>query len=270
MRKRIIVAAIYLPLFVIVLFFLPTWCSAVLASLLALIAAWELLYNTGLVKNGLPLWLSVAAAACASPLLWFSCPLPYAVGFYFAVTAILFAYAMWHTDRFQFAHIGACLFAYLVIPVLFAVFPALAREDYGKYLLVLPFLTAWSCDTFAYFTGMTLGKHKLIEHISAKKTVEGAVGGILGCILSLMVYGLIVKYAFGLTVHFPALFLIGLCGSVISQIGDLSMSLIKRENHIKDYGNIMPGHGGILDRFDSVLFVLPVVWAVAHAFSIIA
>ena len=269
MLKRIIVAAIYLPFFILVLFFLPTWCSAVLASLLALVAAWELLNNTGLVK-GFPLWLSLAASVCASPILWFGLPLAYAVLIYFAVTAVLFVYAMWHTEQFRFAQIGACLFAFLVIPVLFAIFPALARENAGKFLLVLPFLTAWSCDTFAYFTGMAIGKHKLIEHISAKKTVEGAIGGILGCILSLVIYGLIIKFGFGLDPHFPALLLIGLFGSVISQIGDLSMSLIKRENHIKDYGNIMPGHGGILDRFDSVLFVLPVVWAVAHAFILIA
>ena len=269
MAKRIIVALLYLPIFIIVLFFLPPRCSVVFASLLSAIAAWEVLHNTGLVKAPFPLTLSILSALTLPAAICFGIRFPLILFYYLAVLAALFVYGMYHTESFTFASIGAILFGSVVIPCFFSVFPIILSADYGKYLIVLPFLTAWSCDTFAYFTGMAMGKHKLIPHISAKKTIEGSIGGILGCALSLAGYGLVLQFAFDLTPNYLGLVILGLVGSVISQIGDLSMSLIKRENHIKDYGKIMPGHGGILDRFDSVLFVLPVVYAVLAVFPLI-
>lgn len=122
------------------------------------------------------------------------------------------------------------------------------------------FVGAWLTDTFAYFTGRAFGKHKLAPVISPKKTVEGSVGGIIGTALSMALYGFIVGRFTAFVPSYPALIGLGLACGVISQLGDLSMSAIKREYNIKDYGNIMPGHGGIMDRFDSVLFVAPLVY----------
>ncbi|MBR5868739.1 MAG: phosphatidate cytidylyltransferase [Clostridia bacterium] len=269
MAKRIIVALLYLPIFIIVLFFLPPWCSVIFASLLSAIAAYEVLHNTVLVKAPFPLTLGILSALALPAAVCQGVSFPLILFFCLAVLAALFVYGMYHTDRFTFSSIGAVLFGGVVIPCFFSVFPVILSANYGKYLIVLPFLTAWSCDTFAYFTGMAIGKHKLIPHISAKKTVEGSIGGILGCAIALVGYGLVLQFVFHLSPNYPGLVILGLVGSVISQIGDLSMSLIKRENHIKDYGNIMPGHGGILDRFDSVLFVLPVVYAVLSLFPLI-
>ncbi|QUH26318.1 phosphatidate cytidylyltransferase [Serpentinicella alkaliphila] len=119
----------------------------------------------------------------------------------------------------------------------------------------LIFLIAWATDTFAYFTGYFFGKHKLCPTISPKKTVEGSIGGIVGSVLSCLLFG---HYFLG--TNFIYLAILGIVGSIIAQIGDLVASKIKRYIGIKDFGKIMPGHGGILDRFDSIIFVAPVVY----------
>lgn len=129
----------------------------------------------------------------------------------------------------------------------------------GKILIWLPFLTAWLSDTGAYFVGSIFGKNKLCPSISPKKTIEGAIGGVLGSVISCLLAGLIFNnmgYSMSL-VHY--LFIGLLCG-ITSQLGDLSASSIKRFCNIKDFGNIMPGHGGILDRFDSILFTAPTIY----------
>ena len=270
MLKRILTAVILLPVFLFILFFLPYWCSAILAAMLSVIAAFELLWNTGLIRTKWIVAMVMVASAFAPFAFTFHLNAAYAVFLYFLVIAILFVYAMYHTETFRFMHITAAVFAMVVIPVFFSAFPVILSEEKGRYLIVLPFLTAWGCDTCAYFIGMAIGKHKLIEHISAKKTVEGAIGGLLGSTLLVTCYALILRFAFSLAPNYLYFILIGFLGAAVSQIGDLSMSLIKRENHIKDYGKLMPGHGGVLDRFDSVLFVLPVVFAASSLVTLIA
>ncbi len=126
--------------------------------------------------------------------------------------------------------------------------------DYG-ILVWLIFLTAFGTDIMAYFTGYAFGKHKLCPDISPKKTIEGSIGGTLGSILHCGVFGYFVVPE--LLIH--CLF-IGLLGGIVSQLGDLTASIFKRKLNIKDYGNLIPGHGGILDRFDSVLFTAPIIY----------
>ena len=119
----------------------------------------------------------------------------------------------------------------------------------------LIFIIAFGTDIFAYFTGMLLGKHKLCPNLSPKKTVEGAIGGILGAVVFSVIFG-VFYLSNGRPVSFGFI-LMAVIGSVVSQLGDLTASAFKRKMGIKDYGNLIPGHGGILDRFDSVLFVAP-------------
>lgn len=131
-----------------------------------------------------------------------------------------------------------------------------ARTEYGQVIFPLIFVTSWITDVFAYFTGYLFGRHKLIPNVSPKKTVEGSVGGMLFCAVSFIVYGFIVsKIMPGYSPHYLVLALIALVLSVISQIGDLLMSIIKRKHGIKDYGKLFAGHGGVLDRFDSILAI---------------
>ena len=130
----------------------------------------------------------------------------------------------------------------------------------GRYMYILVFLGAWLCDTFAYFVGVLFGKHKLIPKISPKKTIEGAIGGIVFTVVGFALYALILNNTLSANLSYVKLCILGLVLSVISQIGDLVASLIKRQYDIKDYGAIFPGHGGVLDRFDSVMLVSPVLF----------
>lgn len=157
----------------------------------------------------------------------------------------------------------AAAFAAVFISVLMSsIF--MIRKRFDKYTVLLPFVCAWLTDTGAYFTGRLLGKHKLAPNISPKKTVEGSIGGLvlscIGCVAYICIMvglfaggmpkmSVILKFAF-----------IGLAGSVLSQLGDLAASCIKRDCNKKDYGSLLPGHGGLLDRFDSVLFAAPFIY----------
>lgn len=168
-----------------------------------------------------------------------------------------------HYDQ-VFVVIGSMAF----IPQAMATMVRTERYDsrHGLFLLVMALCGAWIADTGAYFTGVAFGKHKLCPEISPKKTIEGFVGGIV-------ITGIVFAAAFGLYAHFNknfeqfntigyiALFIMGALCAVVGAIGDLSASMIKRQIGIKDYGKIMPGHGGLMDRFDSVLFVLPTFYA---------
>ena len=131
----------------------------------------------------------------------------------------------------------------------------------GGYLVWLVFIGAWGSDTFAYITGMTIGKRKFLPKLSPKKTLEGCIGGVVGAAFVGFLYGLIFSQHFTLVSNPKVAFMI-ICGSssIISQLGDLTASAIKRDHKIKDYGRLIPGHGGILDRFDSIIFVAPVVY----------
>ena len=135
--------------------------------------------------------------------------------------------------------------------------------EFGLFYAVIAVLTAWIPDTGAYFVGTLFGKHKLCPEISPKKTVEGFVGGIVCNGIIMMLLGLVWNLIFfggAAKLNFIALLIIGLGGAVISVIGDLSFSIIKRNENIKDFGKLIPGHGGILDRFDSVIFTAPYVY----------
>ena len=134
----------------------------------------------------------------------------------------------------------------------------------GVYLYGLIFIGAWMTDTGAYFVGVLFGKHKLIPKVSPKKTIEGSVGGILGCITGYVLYGFIIQTVCDVKVNYIAMILLATVISVVSQFGDLVASYIKREREIKDFGFIFPGHGGVLDRFDSIIAVAPTIYFITY------
>lgn len=144
--------------------------------------------------------------------------------------------------------------------------------DAGFYHFALIFLGAWITDSAAYFCGRAFGKHKLIPDVSPKKTVEGSVGGTFVCVISFVLFGLLSQFVFApeaISVNYPALIVSGFLISIVSQIGDLAMSLLKRHYGIKDFGKIMPGHGGVLDRFDSILAAAIVLLICCSALEIL-
>lgn len=149
----------------------------------------------------------------------------------------------------------------------------LTKETFDTATMLLTFICAWSCDTFAYFTGRFLGKHKLIPHVSPNKTIEGSVGGVVGAMVICIVYLLIVKNVFDTNMLQWSNVVVegavyGLVGGALSQLGDLIASAIKRDTGIKDFGWIFPGHGGFMDRFDSVMFIAPIMYLLPSVIGI--
>ncbi len=168
----------------------------------------------------------------------------------------LFALVVWSHGKLTYSDM--CTSALTSIYIIFAINMILYIRDFGDtgiFIYLLIFIGAWVTDVFAYFTGVFFGKHKLIEDVSPKKTVEGSIGGIVFCSLAFVATGVIVDIFFDGNANIIFLAVSGACISVIAQIGDLIMSVIKRHYGIKDYGKIFPGHGGMLDRFDSILAV---------------
>ncbi len=149
----------------------------------------------------------------------------------------------------------------------FCLFKIVDLRDYGKefgsFYVFLALMIAWMTDTGAYFCGILLGKNKLCPEISPKKTIEGFIGGIIVCLISVILIFLIFNYFMfseKQEINYFLIIILSLTGSLVSSFGDLCFSAIKRSYHVKDFGNIMPGHGGVLDRFDSVIFVVPYVY----------
>jgi phosphatidate cytidylyltransferase len=156
-------------------------------------------------------------------------------------------------NKYNFIDISVTLLAFLYIAVFFSFIVLVDNKQYGNYYVWLIFISSWMCDTSAYYSGKFFGKTKLCPKISPKKTVEGSIGGLLGSTFSCGLFGAFI-ISQGAPVSLMHFIIIGIICGVFSQLGDLAASSIKRFVGVKDYGHLIPGHGGILDRFDSILF----------------
>lgn len=267
MLVRILTAAVALPLFFAVVFFLPPVCLVLAISALCAVSAYELLWRTNAVRDKRYVFLACLLAAYVPIWMAYLRTVRQIWSLLFGIFVVLVVLSvMWLKDEKQgsFAKLALTMFGGMVFPFLYSTL--LLLHEFGVSVFLLPFLAAWTTDTGAYFVGRFLGKHKLAPIVSPKKTVEGAVGGVLICILCMVAYGLIVNRWFDGGFSLVFLAVAGLVLSVLSQIGDLSLSIIKREYTIKDYGVVFPGHGGVLDRFDSVLFTAPATYFVLQMF----
>ncbi|MBQ3054834.1 MAG: phosphatidate cytidylyltransferase [Oscillospiraceae bacterium] len=268
MLVRILTAVVALPLFFAVVFFLPPFCLVLAVSALCAVAAYELLWRTHAVTDRKAVFLACLLAAYIP--LWISYLKEIWMLFLGVFAVFVCLAAMWLKNEKQgsFSKLALTMFGGMIFPLLYATLLLLRESEQGLLVFLLPFIAAWTTDTGAYFVGRFLGKHKLAPVISPKKTVEGAVGGVLICILCMVGYGVIVNRYFDGDFSLVFLAVAGLVLSVLSQMGDLSLSIIKREYNIKDYGGVFPGHGGILDRFDSVLFTAPATYFVLRIFAL--
>lgn len=174
---------------------------------------------------------------------------------------LLFVY-VFTFPRYKAPQIMASMFSWLYAPVMLS-FIYLSREGFtqGSYLVWFVFLCSWGSDTCAYAVGVLIGKHKMTPRLSPKKSIEGAVGGVLGAALLFVLYThfAINKYT---DASIPLLLaaVLGAAGALVSMVGDLAASAVKRDHDIKDYGKLIPGHGGIMDRFDSVIIAAPLIY----------
>lgn len=176
-----------------------------------------------------------------------------------ALIAIMFVY-VFGFPKFQADQVMSTYFSLIYAPVMLS-FVFLTRQlENGIYLVWMIFISSWISDTFAYLTGVLFGKHKLAPVLSPKKSIEGSVGGIAGAALFGAAFGTYMDNAVAQENFAVLLAVVGGVGSVISQVGDLAASAIKRNHDIKDYGKLIPGHGGIMDRFDSVIFTAPITY----------
>lgn len=184
-----------------------------------------------------------------------------------AVMLYMFGYAVVMRGKLKFADVATHFTTFTYITVAFTAITLVRYLPYGVYCFALVFVGSWVSDVFAYFVGFAIGKHKMIPEISPKKTWEGAVGGVFFTVVAFLVYGIIVSLVTtDVRPNYIVLAILGLVLSVVSIFGDLIASLIKREHGAKDYGSIFPGHGGVLDRFDSALAVAPVLFAICMLF----
>lgn len=166
--------------------------------------------------------------------------------------------------RYRIEQVSGAFFGVVYVPVMLSGIYQLRVMENGAFLVWLVFLCSWGCDTCAYCVGMLIGKHKMTPKLSPKKSIEGAVGGVLGAALLGGIYAAAVSRHMGAEGSSVLLFaLICAVGALISMVGDLAASAVKRNHDIKDFGSLIPGHGGILDRFDSVIFVAPVIYFLA-------
>ncbi len=218
-----------------------------------------------------PFWaLGMAAALIYYAVLYLWPDYAFSGGFFLFFAAIFFMVMMivsvFSYPRHRIEDVALTFIGVLYVPVLFSFLYFLRTQEDGAYYVWYAFMASWGCDTCAYLAGRAFGRHKMAPELSPKKTVEGAVGGVLGAILLSVVYTACIASH----VEEPAVTLyimsvcVGLFGGCLGQIGDLFASAVKRVVGIKDYGKLIPGHGGILDRYDSTLLVAPVVTIVIY------
>lgn len=193
---------------------------------------------------------------------------------YSAFTLVIFSAMILNHKEITFKEIGVLFSMVIIIPSALSCLISLRdlNPEVGMFYVLVAVFAAWAADIGAYFAGTFFGKHKLCPEISPKKTIEGAIGGLVVNVIAIMLSGLVVTklmYGGSLSANYLALFIVGFFGSPISILGDLSFSLIKRSCNIKDFGSVIPGHGGILDRFDSVIFTAPFVYLVASVLPLI-
>lgn len=257
MKIRVIAAFALLPLLLLVLLVAPKIVAAIVVGLMAAIAAWELLRGTGLVKQPWPLAYCMVMAFMVALWSYFGWGAVWAELGLLIFFILLFAEMMISQMKLHVEKAAVCFLAGVLLPLLLTSIVRIHTGDNGRFFVLIPFIMAFLSDTGAYFVGCAFGKHKLAPTISPKKSVEGVVGGFLGAVLGMVIYSLILDFFFAFEVNYLYAVIYGVLGSACAVFGDLCFSVIKRQTGIKDYGNLIPGHGGILDRFDSMMVVGP-------------
>lgn len=253
MKQRLITAGIGLCIVVPIFFLSHTYAWELFIALVNVLGVFELLRAVKLITR----WeLSVCSVlyAAAVPLLSGREPrVAFDLTVLYLCIMLFLGVVVHRPHSADKVCLGATFTVYVVITFSSMVF--VRRLESGVFLFMLVFVGAWMTDSFAYFVGRFFGKHKLCPKLSPKKTREGAVGGWLGCIVCFLIYGLIIESLSDKTADYLGLAVTGAVAGIVSQLGDLLLSALKRQVNLKDFSNILPGHGGVLDRFDSVMAV---------------
>ena len=273
MKQRILVAVVGIPLLLAVLCWAPDWATALLLAALSVIAAHELLTAVcGAEKAKRWTALPAVTGALVIAAVYFSgehyadSPAGTVLRWLIAaaVLALLLASVLTYGRPGALVLQDVCVMAVagLVIPWAFSCMLQLRMLPHGAGMVLMPLVAAFCSDSAALFTGMACGRHKMAPLVSPHKTVEGALGGIAGGVVGMVIFRIVFYFCTLVPLHIGWCVVIGLAGALMGMLGDLSFSVIKRQVGIKDYGRLLPGHGGLLDRFDSVLFAAPMIWMI--------
>lgn len=270
MKQRILVAVVGIPLLLFVLCWAPDWATLLLLAVLSVIGAHEFMHAVcGEVKT--KRWWGLAAAMNG-----FTIVISYFKGrnngivmldIWFLTAFIVLTFACvvveyGKENALTFTDMTAIFTSGIAIPMALSCLMRLRMMPHGGGMVLIPLVAAFCSDSAALFAGMLFGKHKLAPLASPKKTVEGAIGGLVGGMVGMFLFRIIFFFCTVQKLNILWCIFIGLVGAALGQLGDLSFSVIKRQCGIKDYGRLLPGHGGVLDRFDSVIFAAPVIWLI--------
>ena len=269
MKQRLLVAAIGVPLLILVLVFLPPLATGILVAAIAGAAAYELLHTACKRPNEL-YGLTILYAALTALMVfsitavksldidWPQILYP-AAAFLYLMGLFFFAVRTHGTEHaIPFTDVAVCIVAAFLFPAMYGCIALL--RNVGPAFVLMPFVVAFIGDSFSMLGGMAFGGKKLSPYVSPNKTVSGFVCGPIGSALGMVILGLIEKAVWSFTIPLWYLAVIGVVANLFGQLGDLTTSLIKREVGVKDYSHLFLTHGGMLDRFDSTLFIAPVVY----------
>lgn len=257
LKTRVLSALFGIPLILFVLYFkgLYLYFFVVAVSLAGLYEYYRAMRNVNITANQIFGYITVMLYY-----IMFLMPITFdKPGFIIAFSVMALLTYEIIAQKHNISEISMTILGIAYIPFLFSHLLFIEKLKYGNIILWLPFLTAWFTDTFAYFVGIYMGKAKLCPKISPKKTIEGALGGIIGSVTLCTLSGIIFNNL-GVDIKLIHFVISGFLCGIASELGDLAASYIKRYTGIKDFGNLIPGHGGILDRFDSILFTAPVIY----------
>jgi CDP-diglyceride synthetase len=276
MKKRLISSFVGIAILILILYFHKTYILNAAISLVSGLAAFEILSASKLIKT-LKLSVPSIVFAMAIPLMEISKLNIYINLLCFLYIVFLFILNITDSINISLAHIGITFFTIITTSFSLSCIVKI-RNNFGEisiYLIAFALICAWCCDIGAFTVGKLFGKHKLAPKVSPNKTVEGSIGGILFVLIASLGGAVLFDKVLSsnmsevYAVYFFPLIVSSIIAAIIGMIGDLSFSMIKRYYNIKDFGKIMPGHGGVLDRFDSVIFVIPFIYLINSIIPII-
>ena len=259
MKTRIIAGASMAAALLFLVLIAPKGLAALVYGLLMAIGAYELLYGTGLVRHTRLVLYSCAMAFAVTIWSYFNAIHAYLLLLLLIFAVALFAEMMADHVKVRVSMLGECFLGGFLVPFLLSAVIRILALKLGRYFALIPFIIAWVNDAGAYFVGLRYGKHKLSPVVSPNKTIEGLLGGIGSAVVAMIIYCLLLQIVEGFRINYFYAFLYGVVGAAAGAFGDLCFSIIKRQTGIKDYGNLIPGHGGVLDRLDSMMTVAPLV-----------
>ena len=257
MKDRILVSAILVPLCLVILLFLPPYVLAAFIAVICAISAYELQRAVGAKEHErLTIYVVLTAIAIPTGVYFDAADLTLkAVLLVLLCVVFLEAIPVYRMKRqITFSQILTTIFGGALIPYMLSSLISLKNLEEGHIFVMLPVIASFLTDAGAYFVGVFFGKRRAFPLVSPNKTIEGYIGGFLIGTASILIYGVIIFFTTMHEVRFAVLLIYGVVGATVTELGDLAFSLIKREFDVKDYGKLLPGHGGMLDRVDSMMF----------------